>query len=299
MEVVKINFWGLWPDYDVENNNIVRALSKNFKVCISDTPDFVFFSYWLEGPCPFKDCIKIFYSQEAHKIPRGKYNYVIASHDAIDLTISKYLNYQRTPIINESERLNLSDILANRKFCNFIYSNDRVGNNVKNRIEFCKLLAQYKHVDCPGRVLNNMQNAITPRNGNWFDGKLDFIKNYKFTIAFENTILPGYTTEKIYQPFMVNSVPIYLGDPNVLKNYNPNAFINVADYKSFEEVVERIKLLDNDDELYMQMLREPVYIRKMDYEEKLEKFLCKIVNSGNTPFNRMQKAFFIQKKAVL
>ena len=43
MEVVKINFWGLWPDYDVENNNIVRALSKNFKVCISDTPDFVYF----------------------------------------------------------------------------------------------------------------------------------------------------------------------------------------------------------------------------------------------------------------
>lgn len=139
-----------------------------------------------------------------------------------------------------------------------------------------------------------MKNSINARDGvDWVQGKMDFISNYKFTIAFENNIFRGYTTEKLYQPFQVNSIPIYSGNPDVLEDYNPKAFINVADYKNFDEVIEKVIELDNNDELYMQMLREPVYCREIDYDKKLEEFLYHVVKQGNTFLNRLNKAIFI------
>ena len=43
--------------------------------------------------------------------------------------------------------------------------------------------------------------------------KLDFIRSYKFTLAVENEIWPGYQTEKLIHPMLVNSIAIYVGDP--------------------------------------------------------------------------------------
>jgi len=49
-------------------------------------------------------------------------------------------------------------------------------------------LSKYKKVDCYGEP-----------HGNWFydeGGKIDLISKYKFNICFENSIHPGYYTEK-------------------------------------------------------------------------------------------------------
>ena len=35
------------------------------------------------------------------------------------------------------------------------------------------------------------------------------------TIAFENSSFPGYTTEKIFEPMLEGSIPIYWGNPRV------------------------------------------------------------------------------------
>ena len=113
--------------------------------------------------------------------------------------------------------------------------------------------------------MNNMppigsyQNSGASRNAfSWLQEKTDFLKDYKFTIAIENFVnSPGYMTEKITHPMIVNSIPIYLGDPTVAKDFNPKSFINIADFKSFGAAVKRIKEIDENDELYEKMLREP------------------------------------------
>ena len=49
--------------------------------------------------------------------------------------------------------------------------------------------------------------------------KMDFIKDYKFVISFENSSNPGYTTEKLIEPMLVNSIPIYWGNTEVGARY--------------------------------------------------------------------------------
>jgi len=52
---------------------------------------------------------------------------------------------------------------------------------------------------------------------NWVQEKIDYLKPYKFTMAFENVSLSGWTTEKLTHPMLVNSIPIYFGDKKCKK----------------------------------------------------------------------------------
>ncbi|MBU2634345.1 MAG: glycosyltransferase family 10 [Nanoarchaeota archaeon] len=142
------------------------------------------------------------------------------------------------------------------KFCNFLYSND-----VEYRNRFFKELNKYKRVDAPGMCMNNMpplgdyKNPGESRNAfSWLEEKNEFLRKYKFTIAFESFKSEGYTTEKMTQPMAVNSIPIYFGNPLISRDFNPESFINV---KNFEEAIEKIIEIDQNDDLYEKMLREP------------------------------------------
>ncbi len=147
------------------------------------------------------------------------------------------------------------------EFCNFIYSQDNIFRN-----NFFKELNKYKKIDAPGRCMNNMPpigshlDSKKSRDSiNWKEEKLKFIKKYKFTIAFENASVSGWTTEKLTHPMLVNSIPIYFGHKDVSKEFNPKSFINYADFKNMNEFVEFIKKVDNDDSLYTRILKEPFY----------------------------------------
>ena len=50
--------------------------------------------------------------------------------------------------------------------------------------------------------------------------KQQLMRRYKFIISIENSLAPDYVTEKLYQPFLAGTVPIYLGAPNV-EDYAP------------------------------------------------------------------------------
>ena len=72
-------------------------------------------------------------------------------------------------------------------------------------MDFFVKLSKYKQVDSGGRTLNNIGGPV--------EDKMEFIKDYRFVISFENAEYPGYTTEKIIQPMFVDSIPIYWGNP--------------------------------------------------------------------------------------
>ena len=114
----------------------------------------------------------------------------------------------------------------------------------------------------------------------WMFSKLEFQSQSKFTIAFENTSSPGYTTEKILHAFISNTIPIYWGDPEVTKDFNPKAFINCQDFEDFEAVMDRIREVDTDDGLYLSILNESPFVDNNIPEElkksKLTVFLQNI-----------------------
>ena len=51
----------------------------------------------------------------------------------------------------------------------------------------------------------------------------------KFTFAIENTLSPGYMTEKILLAFKAYSVPIYYGPPEIKTIFNPKSFYYMND----------------------------------------------------------------------
>ena len=162
------------------------------------------------------------------------------------------------------------------KFCNFLYSAASFPD-APTRIGFCKLLMRYKHIDAPGKLLNNMPSIDTmPKiyaTQKTWEAKLSFLKDYKFTIAFENRTSSVYVSEKIEHAFAVGSIPIYWGNPNITDYYNPAAFINCRDYANFDEVIERVIETDNNPKLYAEYMNAPRTLPGQHYHNLQDKIL--------------------------
>lgn len=137
------------------------------------------------------------------------------------------------------------------EFCAFCASN--VYATLRNN--FVKELSKYKIVHCGGPVLHNYDMV---NNDN-----IKFFNNHKFTVCFENSTEKNYLTEKLYNAFISGSVPIYWGCPNVYDYFNKDAFINVTE-DNFNEAIEKIKYLDNNEEAYNEMSRQPMFNPNFD-----------------------------------
>ena len=153
-------------------------------------------------------------------------------------------------------RANGSRPAAKEYFCNFIYSN----GNSRRRVEFFHKLSRYKRVESLGAVeRNNDALAGSGYDTAGYRAKQAFQARCKFSIAFENTYFAGYTTEKLSDPLLAGSVPIYSGNPRVAEIFNPKAFINVDDFNSEEDAIDYIRAVDSDDALYESYLNEPPF----------------------------------------
>jgi len=63
------------------------------------------------------------------------------------------------------------------------------------------------------------------------------LKNYKFTLCFENTKgSRGYITEKIFDCFAAATVPIYYGAPNVGDYIPKECFIDFRNFRNYESL---------------------------------------------------------------
>jgi hypothetical protein len=119
--------------------------------------------------------------------------------------------------------------------------------NHSRRIEFLLQLMPHIDIHSYGRVFRNRNVA----NDHGRTTKLEILKAYKFTLAFENAIGKDYVTEKFFDPLMAGSVPVYLGAPNV-GDFAPgdHCFINAADWRSPEALARYLKEVARDEHLY-------------------------------------------------
>ena len=161
-----------------------------------------------------------------------------------------YRPANKTTLINTLTREEaINRLKCSLKFCNFMYSHPS-----EPRDTFFRLLSEYRRVDSLGAHLNNTGTPSTRWAKDWYSLSIDMKKNYKFSIAMENASYKGYTTEKIISSLEAHTVPIYWGDPAVTDYINPKAIINCNDYSSFDEVIERVKEIDSNDDLWLDMV---------------------------------------------
>ncbi|XP_793716.2 glycoprotein 3-alpha-L-fucosyltransferase A [Strongylocentrotus purpuratus] len=78
---------------------------------------------------------------------------------------------------------------------------------------------------------------------------------YKFYLALENSQCPEYITEKLWlNSFAVGTVPIVFGAPKA--DYErlapPHSFIHLDDFKTVQEFIDYIHLLDRDQQKYLE-----------------------------------------------
>ncbi len=272
-KTIKIKFVDFWSGFNPNFNDFIDALEDNYHVILSDDPEYLFYSCFGYEHLKY-DCIRIFYTGECYIPNFNECDYAI-SFDRMDfgdrfLRVPLYNIFQyRTEYLKLFNRPSFTkdDLEQKKEFCSFVYSNCFAQDI---RTQFFEKLSTYKRVNSGGRYRNNIGGAVVD--------KKEFQGRHKFAIAFENTSHDGYCTEKLMEAFAAGTIPIYYGDPRVSEDFNTNAFINCHEYDSMEKVIEKVKMLDRDDELYMAMRNEcPIPLSKQVFENGLKEFLLHIV----------------------
>jgi len=76
-------------------------------------------------------------------------------------------------------------------------------------------------------------------------------RDYKFVMAFENSLCWDYVTEKFFYNINFDIIPVVL---DLHGNYErfapPKSYINALDFSSVKELADYLKVLDQNDTLY-------------------------------------------------
>jgi len=214
----------------------INGISEHFDFELSDNPDFIIFGPYGNN-IPIKgDYKRIGYFCENVTPDLSICNWAFGIPLEAEINNPKYRRIQWHGFDPNKLVKNFSDndidriINSRNRFCNFLYSNP-----VPYREDFFKQLSKYKRIDAPGKSMNNMPSIDSKDNGYLFTQKNLFISHYKFTIAFENYVYPGYQTEKLYDSMYANSLPIYCGDEHVNDIFNHNSFLNALDFVNVQK----------------------------------------------------------------
>jgi len=73
------------------------------------------------------------------------------------------------------------------------------------------------------------------------ESKWAVLKNYKFSICFENFQERGYITEKIFDSLVAGCVPVYWGAPNITDFIPKECFIDRRDFHSHQHLHSHLK----------------------------------------------------------
>ena len=249
--VVRLGYAGFWDGFDPRDNFFTRLLGRRWRVEIVDRPDFLIHSCIGRRKHDHlaHDCVRIFYTAENwppdwHSTDWG-FTFEHTDHP-------RHFRLPHWPLYVDPARLvkppghDPDAVLARKtKFCAFLVSNP-LG---RMRNEFFRRLSKYKPVDSGGKVFNTLGYRVAD--------KYAFLSDYKFTIAFENESYPGYTTEKVADPMLADSIPIYWGDPLVGRDFDTRSFLSAHDSGSLDDLVDRVIAVDRDPRLHRRLLAQP------------------------------------------
>jgi hypothetical protein len=121
---------------------------------------------------------------------------------------------------------------------------------------------QYRH-----RIIKELGGEIDIYGNGYktVEFKEEALLPYRFSITIENSIQPGYWTEKIVDCFATKTIPIFWGDKSVCNYFNKDGII-------FFNTIDDLKLIlkeidENGDELYSlkKDAIEENFIRAEDY----------------------------------
>lgn len=291
MKKIKVKFVDFYPNFDPQKVILWKPLWERYEVVESDEPEWLVYSVFGNEHLKYNNCVKIFFTGENQTPDFNLCDYAFG-FDYLSFG-DRYMRFplwmlypaDTNPMLAKHEHVKLNE---KTDFCSSIVSNP---NGNEARAQFMDKLSEYKQVHSGGRWRNNVGGPV--------EDKLAFQKKHKFSMAFENTVYPGYTTEKLVQSFAAQTVPIYWGDPRVAEIFNKDAFINCNDYPNWESVIERVKEIDHDDTLWQKImeapaLKDPKIVERTRQEAK--EFLYHIFDQEPENAKRFSRDYWTVKK---
>jgi hypothetical protein len=272
-ESLTVDFVDFWPNFVKTDNYFYHLLSQEFNVIITDkTPDLLFHSvdYFRENNhLKYNNgkTKKIFYTGENQPADYNQTHFSFTFENNNDKRNYRlplwalHLNWFNVPHDDNRDQSYLhsidkflekdkSNIIHKKLFCSFIATQPK-----GKRVEFVPKLMNKKIIHCGGGLYNNISQLIEGRGDQI--NKINFLNGFKFNISFENTSNNGYVTEKIIQPMFTNTIPIYWGAPDVVDDFNETSFINANKFNNDDELINYILKIDDNKELYHDMLNQP------------------------------------------
>ncbi len=268
---IKVKFIDFEPYFPPAKQPFYELLSRHYDICETDRPDYIIDRGLSFKHVKYNDCIKILFLGENYVPDFNSFDYAIG-FDYLTFgdryirhpLFARYASFAKLAMRTTTPDPKLLD----RKFCSFVVSNSQFCDPMRRK--FFERLSKYKKVDSGGRFLNNIGGPVKD--------KIEFCRGYKFNIAFENSSSPGYTTEKIMEAYVAQTVPIYYGNPTVDTDFRPDSMVRVVDEDDIERAVEEVIRLDSDDSAYMEKVT-ACCLAESDitvYDKRLEGFLSHI-----------------------
>lgn len=278
MKKIRVGYIDFWKNFIPEKFLFHEILSKYYEVEITNqNPDFVICSTFGNQYLHYK-CPRILFVGEALCPDFNVYDYAIG-FDRISFG-DRYLRYPLCLADKEILELALhkherseEDFTRREKFCSFVVSSGGGVDDIRNW--FFDKISDYKQVDSGGRFRNNLPDGQPVLD------KRAFQEQYRFSLAFENSRFSGYATEKLLDAWAAGTIPVYYGDPEIIKDFNEKAMIVCRGKESLDEILDKIKELEENPEKYLEMVRQPILteqseIKQMLQPEYLENFLVHI-----------------------
>jgi hypothetical protein len=109
------------------------------------------------------------------------------------------------------------------------------------------------------------------------EAKIDVLKNYKFSICFENARgYKGLITEKIFDCFAAGNVPVYLGAPNIEDYIPKSCFVDFRDFNDYPSLYKYLTAMTSVEyQAYIDAARE--YLQSAEYREFTSERYAEIV----------------------
>jgi len=263
---MKINFLDFWSGFNPEHNflyYLFKDIYKNVELAPISQCDYVIFSCFGENHnyVNRNKTKKIFYTGENLRpnFDQCDYSFTFdfAGYNRRNIRIPLYYFYidwfntgtwGNPQYLIHPSKINDNEFIhtPKTKFCATVFSSPK-----PIRYDLMNLLSRYKQVDGYGRPF-----------GNHTEGELDKyekLSQYKFSICPENSAHDGYYTEKLLHAKTAGTIPIYLADRGVDRDFNTKAFINVADYNNFEDLLKTVIEIDRDNELYNKIKNQTLF----------------------------------------
>ena len=129
-------------------------------------------------------------------------------------------------------------------------------------------------IDGYGRAFNS---NILNHNRSFFT-KRQLLADYQFSFCPENSLYPGYYTEKIPEAFACGTIPIGYADHHVYQDFNEGSFINLVEYLPYgisHSLAEVLASLTSEISfLSTPLISSPIKICELQY------FLQKVVEAS-------------------